>query len=113
MVNKLMTKLGCTEAEALEIIAFDKAVDKGADPYKLTAEQQKVAKKMCSTGTRAKTESKPKTHKKDEEKAQIITNLADFLANYTDFLVISNPERQISFKIGENSYELTLVKKRK
>lgn len=113
MVNKLMAKLGCTEAEALEIIAFDKAVDRGADPYKLTAEQQKVAKKMCSTGTRAKTESKPKTHKKDEEKAQIITNLADFLANYTDFLAISNPERQISFKIGENSYELTLVKKRK
>ncbi len=113
MVQKLMEKLGCTEAEALEIIAFDKAVDRGADPYKLTPEQQKIAKKMCSTGTRAKTESKPKTHKKDEEKAQIIADLANFLQEKVDFLSISNPERQIFLKMGENSYELTLTKKRK
>lgn len=113
MVEKLMKKLGCTEEEALEIIAFDKAVDRGADPYKLTAEQQKVAKKMCSTGTRAKTESKPKTRKKDAEKAEIITELAQFLTEKVDFLEISNAERQIFFKIGENSYDLTLTKKRK
>lgn len=113
MVNKLMTKLGCTEAEALEIIAFDKAVDRGADPYKLTAEQQKVAKKMCSTGTRAKAEKVVKNHKKDAEKAQIIANLAQFLVEKVDLLEITNAERQIFLKMGENSYELTLTKKRK
>lgn len=113
MVNKLMTKLGCTEAEALEIIAFDKAVDKGADPYKLTAEQQKVAKKMCSTGTRAKAEKVVKNHKKDAEKAQIIADLAQFLVEKVDLLEITNAERQIFLKMGENSYELTLTKKRK
>lgn len=113
MVEKLMQKLGCTEAEALELIAFDKAVDRGADPYKLTPEQQKVVKKMCATGTKAKSEKIVRNHNKDPEKAQIITDLAQFLAEKVDFLEISNAERQIFFKIGDNSYDLTLIKKRK
>lgn len=113
MVEKLMKKLGCTREEALELIAYDKAVDKGADPYKLTPEQQKVAKKMCATGTKAKTEKVVKNHKKDAEKAEIISELAQFLTEKVDFLEISNAERQIFFKIGENSYDLTLIKKRK
>ncbi len=113
MVDKLMKNLGCTREEALEIIAFDKAVDRGADPYKLTLEQQKVAKKMCATGTKAKSEKIVKNHKKDDEKAQLIADLAQFLTEKVDFLEISNAERQIFFKIGDNFYDLTLIKKRK
>ena len=107
MVNKLMTKLGCTEAEALDIIANDKAIDRGADPFPLSAEQKQAEKKMRATG------SKAKTHRKDEEKAQIIAKIANFLQEDVENLEIINKERQIFFKMGENSYELTLTKKRK
>ena len=113
MVNKLMTKLGCTEAEALDIIAQDKAIDRGADPFPLSAEQKQAEKKMRATGSKAKTELKPKTHRKDEEKAQIIVKIANFLQEDVENLEIINKERQIFFKMGENSYELTLTKKRK
>ena len=113
MVNKLMTKLGCTEAEALDIIANDKAIDRGADPFPLSAEQKQAEKKMRATGSKAKTESKPKTHRKDEEKAQIIAKIANFLQEDVENLEIINKERQIFFKMGENSYELILTKQRK
>jgi hypothetical protein len=33
--------------------------------------------------------------------------------NACENVTITNAERQISFKIGENDYELTLVQKRK
>ena len=113
MVNKLMTKLGCTEEEALDIIAQDKAIDRGADPFPLSAEQKQAEKKMRTTGSKAKTESKPRTRKADTEKAEIIAKIADFLQENVENLEIINKERQIFFKMGENSYELTLTKKRK
>ena len=113
MVNKLMTKLGCTEAEALDIIANDKAIDRGADPFPLSAEQKQAEKKMRATGSKAKTEKVVKNHKKDAEKAELISELAQFLTEKVENLEILNAERQISFKIGDNSYELTLIKKRK
>lgn len=113
MVEKLMKNLGCSQAEALDIIACDKAIDKGERLFELTDKQKKNAKKMCATGTKAKTEKVVKNHKKDAEKAEIISELAQFLTEKVENLEILNAERQISFKIGENSYELTLIKKRK
>jgi hypothetical protein len=113
MVEKLMSKLGCTEEEALDIISKDKEIEKGADPFPLTTEQKAAAKKMASTGSRKKGSTGPKTRKKDDEKAIFITEIAEFLQNKVDLLEITNAERQIFFKMGENSYELTLIKKRK
>lgn len=113
MVEKLMSKLGCTEEEALDIISKDKEIDKGADPFPLTTEQKAVVKKMASTGSRAKGSTGPKTRKADDEKARFIAEIAEFLQENVDFLEITNKERQIFFKMGENSYELTLTKKRK
>ena len=113
MVEKLMKNLGCSQAEALDIIACDKAIDKGERLFELTDEQKKNAKKMCAIGTKTKTEKVVKNHKKDAEKAEIISELAQFLTEKVENLEILNAERQISFKIGDNSYELTLIKKRK
>ena len=39
--TELMNKLDISETEAKELIAFDKAVDKGADPYPLSQEQKR------------------------------------------------------------------------
>lgn len=43
-IELLMKKLGCTKEEALDIIKTDKEINKGADPFPLTAEQKKVEK---------------------------------------------------------------------
>ena len=113
-----MEKLGCSEVEALDIIACDKAIDKGKKmDFDLSKEQQKIAKKMTSTGTRAKSSNSPRAHKENPTKALVIDEIFKFLSGNevisAENLQILNKERQIFFKIGEKSFELTLTQKRK
>lgn len=115
-VAELMAQLKCTKEEALEIIECDKAIDRGERVYfDLSPEAEKEAKKYANTGTRktngAKTERK---RKENPTKATVIAELAQFLVeNGYEMVEITNKERQIAFKVGENAYELTLVQKRK
>ena len=115
-VAELMAQLKCTKEEAFEIIECDKAIDRGERVYfDLSPEVEKQAKKYANTGTRqtngAKTERK---RKENPTKATVIAELAQFLAeNGYEMVEITNKERQIAFKVGENAYELTLVQKRK
>ena len=44
MVEKLMKNLGISREEALQVIADDKAIDKGEKLFELSAEQKKAAK---------------------------------------------------------------------
>ena len=115
-VEKLMRLLKCTKEEAEEMIACDKAIDRGERVYfDLDPQAEKQAKKYANTGTR-KTD-KTKTERKRKEnptKGAVISEIAQFLTeNGYEFVEITNKERQIAFKIGENDYEITLVQKRK
>ena len=120
--EKLMRTLGCTEEEALDIIASDKAIDQGKRvEFDLDPEREKMAKKMANVGTKKPTvykfDTKDKKRKENPTKAGIIAELAKFLEenseNACENVEITNKERQIAFKIGENAYEFTLVQKRK
>ena len=120
-----MKKLGLSDAEIQELIEADAAIDKGEKmDFDLTAEQMKEAKKYTKAGTKkAPTVYKldnnegKRSRKENPTKAGIIAELAKFLAenseNACENVEITNKERQIAFKIGENAYELTLVQKRK
>ena len=119
--EKLMRTLGCTEEEALDIIASDKAIDQGKRvEFDLDPEREKMAKKMANVGTKKPTvykfDTKEKKRKENPTKAGIIAELAKFLEenseNACENVEITNKERQIAFKIGENDFELTLVQKR-
>ena len=119
--EKLMRTLGCTEEEALDIIANDKAIDQGKRvEFDLDPEREKMAKKMANVGTKKPTvykfDTKDKKRKENPTKAGIIAELAKFLEenseNACETVEITNKERQIAFKIGENDFELTLVQKR-
>ncbi len=113
--EKLMRVLDITEAEAEDIIASDKAIDKGERVYfDLDEETEKMAKKFANA-TSHKTEKKVvRTHKENPTKATIIAEINQFLVeNGYNSVEITNKERQIAFKVGENAYELTLVQKRK
>lgn len=115
--EKLMRLLGCSEAEADDIIASDKAIDKGEKvDFDLTPEQQKEVKKYRAVGTRKTNKTQPSERKRKENptKATVIAEIAQFLIeNGYESVEITNKERQIAFKVGENAYEFTLVQKRK
>lgn len=115
--EKLMRLLGCSEAEADDIIALDKAIDKGEKvDFDLTPEQQKEVKKYRAVGTRKTDKTQPSERKRKENptKATVIAEIAQFLTeNGYESVEITNKERQIAFKVGENAYEFTLVQKRK
>lgn len=116
-----MDGLKCDRAEAEEVYAYDKAVDHDEKTeYDATPEQLKIERQMAKTGTRkmptvykfTKRERKP-----NATKGGLITDFAQFLSENSSFDVknveIINKERQISFEIGEDKFELTLVQKRK
>lgn len=115
--EKLMRLLGCSEAEADDIIASDKAIDKGEKvDFDLTPEQQREVKKYRAVGTRKTDKTQPSERKRKENptKATVIAEIARFLSeNGYESVEITNKERQIAFKVGENAYEFTLVQKRK
>ena len=115
-VAELMAQLICTREEALEIIECDKAIDRGERVYfDLDPEAEKQAKKYANTGTRQTNGQKTERKRKENPtKATIIAEISEFLTEKGyEMVEITNKERQIAFKVGENAYELTLVQKRK
>ena len=118
-IERIMRSLKCSRAEAEEILAEDKKIDRGeAVDFDLSAEEHKRAMKNANTGTREpKGEKTAKQQRENPEKEQIIQVLATFLRESAIFepnsVEITNKTRQISFKIGENAYDLTLIAKRK
>lgn len=120
-----MQKCGFSPEEIEDIIKSDEAIDKGEKVYfDLDPEKEKEAKKFAKAGTRkAPTVYKldntngKRSRKENPTKAGIISEIAKFLAenseNACENVEITNKERQIAFKIGENCYEFTLVQKRK
>lgn len=121
-VEEIMRLLDCSEEEALDVVETDEIIDKGGrTKYDLTKEQEKVAMKISAINERVakdqSTNKRGKVRAENPTKSGIISNLAEFLTEMSNFLCenveITNKERQIAFTCGENSYELTLVQKRK
>lgn len=119
--ERIMRALGVSEAEAEGIIAFDKAIDRGErTEYDLDPEKEKEAKKMANVKNHRTTgvyNLNKRERKANPTKASIIAEIAQFLTenseNACENVKVVNKERQISFSIGDNKYELTLVQKRK
>lgn len=123
--ERIMRILDVSAEEADEILKTDKAIDRGERvPFDLSPEQEKMAKKFANVDTKKRKkptvynlDARGKARKENPTKASIIAELAKFLIenseNACEMVEITNKERQIAFKIGENAYELTLVQKRK
>lgn len=119
--QKIMSLLDCSEEEAEDVMKWDKVIDQGGrTPYDLSPEAEKEAKKYANSREKKKPtvyDFKKRERKSNPTKGAIIAELAQFLTenseNACENVEITNKERQITFKIGENDYELTLVQKRK
>lgn len=124
-ITRIMSGLKCGRDEAIEIFLSDKAIDRGERmPFDLDPETEKMAKKFANVQERKKKaptvynfDTSTKKRKENPTKSGIIAEIAQFLQekseNACENVIITNAERQISFTIGENTYEFTLVQKRK
>lgn len=119
-ISNLMKKLDCTAEEAKEIIMDDYDIDHDVKKdFDLSADKLKEANKYTKTGTRkAPTAYKfeKRQRKENPTKRSIVAELATFLRenseNACEEVEITNVERMIAFRVGENRYELTLIQKR-
>ena len=113
-VAEIMRLLKCSEEEAKSVIESDRRIDKGEKLFELTEEQKAVAKKATNT-KRGPTvyNFQQRERKKNSTKAEIIAEIAQFLTEKVENLEIINEEKLISFKMGENTFELDLRQKRK
>lgn len=118
--ERIMRLLNVSAEEAEAIMQSDRAIDRGERvEFDLPPEQEKLAKKMANV----QEHRRPTVYKFDKRqrkenatKKGIIDFLHKILTENEEFafenITITNKERQISFTIGENTFELTLVQKR-
>lgn len=101
LIQDIMKDLECTREDAEEVAEMEiKAKD--IKRYEKT-EKQKPRKK--------------REVKFDEEKVSILKLIFDLLSNEIYLLelkdtIIINPQKEITFKVGQNEYSLTLTKHR-
>ena len=91
----------------------------------INPEQEALCKKAKDSGimrtihdASAKTANTPKTQrertrKENPTKEKIISELATFLPQLAENVTIVNPSKMISFTIGDNTFTLDLVQKKK
>ena len=101
LILSIMKDLDCSREDAEEVAEMEIKA-KGLRRYE-KAEEQKPKKKR-----------EPKI---DEEKVSILKLIFDLLSNEVYLLelkdiVIANPQKEITFKVGENEYSFTLTKHR-
>jgi hypothetical protein len=117
-VEELVDLLGCSIAEAEEILIADKKIDKGEKvDFGLSAEEEKKALKYANVREKKKPmvlNLQKRERKADTTKEGVIQAVYDFLVeNGYENCEITNKSKLISFSIAEDSYEFNLIRKRK
>ena len=118
--ERIMKVLNLTSAEADEVLAYDRMVEQGKKTeYDLSKEQEKVTRKYRQADRTPTVYNwqKKRERKPNATKGGLIAELFTFLMENSEFdtknVEITNKERQITFAIGDDKFELTLVQKRK
>lgn len=115
-IQQLMKTLQISEAEAKEVLDYDKRIDAGEKLGELDSDKKKVAKAMTLTGTRAKGNYKfqQKERKANAAKLEIIAAIAQMLESKgAEKLEIANAEREFSFLLDNVKYKIILSCPRK
>lgn len=120
-IKRIMNGLNCSESEAKEICASDRAIDRGEkQDFDLPPEKEKVGMKFANATTRkrpANYQFKQRKRKPNPTKEEVISAIAQYLNTQDEIDIsnvnITNKTRQIAFSIGEKNFEVTLIEKRK
>lgn len=111
-LEKIMSALQVSEEEAKEIMATDKEIDKGADPFPLSAEQKQAEKKMRQADRKKPTVYKldntngKRSKKADSVKAEIMRKLLDCFDEYNP--QVTNAEREFTFTYADRKFKIVL-----
>ncbi len=101
----IVEKLGCSLSEAKDVVAHDKLVEGGADPYPLQ-KSGKSAERKVKTVSSGQRKRKP-----NEDKRELIDRIVNELSEYNPKVL--NPEREVEFTKGNVRYKLVLSVPRK
>ena len=112
LIAKYMESLDITREEAIQLIADDVAVDKGAILFPLTAEQEKEAKKARQADRKQTVynfDTSKRKRAENPDKRFLIENLKASLENLEcDSLEVTNPEREMIFHYKGTKYKIVL-----
>ena len=108
-VEFLMQKLGISKEDAEQLIKDDAEIDKGADLFPLTKEQQQASKKARQVAKAPTVYNFNKRERKvDNDKRFLIEILKSSLENKADALEVTNAEREIIFNFNGKKYKIVL-----
>ena len=123
-ISFLMTKLGITREEALDLEGYDDDVEHGRKTiHDLTPEQIANVQEMNRKKDHKKYGHVHRERKPNETKEAIIAELATFLEDECEFAIkdkvfycesveITNKNRMIHFKLNGKEFDLQLIEKR-
>lgn len=109
-IQNLMKTLGISREDALQVIADDNAINKGADLFPLTEEQKKASKQAKNSSTK-KSVPKKREKKVNKVKQDILIQLQSGLQNAQDITVV-NDEREFLFTVEGVKYKVVLSQPR-
>ena len=119
-IERIQKGLKCSYEQACDVFECDKEIDKGiAQDFDLTKEQEKIAKSFAHT-TSAEKKTTPTVYKFDQRERKADTTKENVIQEIFEFLTekgyesveILNKSKLISFKIGQDTYEFDLKRKR-
>lgn len=113
LIQKYMDSLGLTRDEAMQLIADDVAIDKGAKLFSLTPEQEKEAKKARQAERKPTVysfDTSKRTRKENPAKRELIRAFNSLLNTFEECenSEVINPEREIVFHFRGTKYKLIL-----
>ena len=114
-IENLVKGLNISTEQAIQIWLEDEGYLDNEEQNNLDkkAKESKITATVHQAKSDNRKERKPRERKPDEEKEKIISDLAKFLENSTEYVKITNISKIIEFDIGENHYKLDLVRQRK
>jgi len=114
-IKNLMDRLDITEEQATQVIADDKAIDKGEKLFEQTKEQKKASKKYTQSKKAVNAYGKEvkREHKEDNDKKYLIDIIAEKLYQMDIEPTITNTEREINFQYHNRKFRIVLSAPRK
>lgn len=105
-IQKLMKTLNISRAEALEVLADDKRIDRDEKLFELPDDLKAGAKKARQADRKPTTAKREK--KIDNDKLMMVEALTAGLSEWGIEAQIINPEREFLFTYNEKKYKVVL-----
>lgn len=108
-IKRAKSAYGLSNKEAIDMWLVDEG-------YLTDPVVEELNAKAKANGVKGGSKKRTVRRKEDPIKREIIASLFDYIqGNFKGFdnVIVRNPERIISFSLGDDTYEITLSKKRK